>query len=498
MRHTAMVLIVATAAGAAWIARPCLQPVPAVVAGQVLGPSGPIAAAQVRIRATRSQSTTDAAGRFHLPQAANQRVTASAPGFIIAGTQASAGLLSLRLSPLPARDNPHYVWVDPAPNPSVAGNCGNCHTQIYREWAASGHAHSAAGRHFRELYEGSGTSASWGLLRQYPDGAGVCTACHAPAIAESDPAYFDLRRLQGTARAGVHCDYCHKVTGPADGPLGLAHGRFGLRLLRPTGSGQLFFGPLDDVDRGEDAYSAFYHDSRYCASCHEGTLFGVHVYSTYSEWLQSPARQQGRQCQDCHMASSGTMTNVAPGHGGIQRNPRTLSNHVFFAGDQATMLRNCLRVHATLTQLESGVRVKLTVSVEGAGHRIPTGLPDHHLILVALGRDTAGRPVPSREGPRLPALAGPQLSGQPGRVYAKLLHDLDGRPPAPFWAAATDPKDNRLLPGQADHMEMLFPAEVAEVRIRLLYRRFWDEVARQRQWTDNDIVVYEKSLTVHR
>ena len=43
------------------------------------------------------------------------------------------------------------------------------------------------------------------------------------------------------------------------------------------------------------------------ASGHEGVVFGVHVYSTYSEWLDSPARKQGRHCQDCHMKPTGTM-----------------------------------------------------------------------------------------------------------------------------------------------------------------------------------------------
>ena len=31
------------------------------------------------------------------------------------------------------------------------------------------------------------------------------------------------------------------------------------------------------VDRGEDVYSPLYSQSRYCAACHEGTVFGVHV-----------------------------------------------------------------------------------------------------------------------------------------------------------------------------------------------------------------------------
>src|SRR5262249_31537693 len=144
----------------------------------------------------------------------------------------------------------------------------------------------------------------------------------------NDPGYNDLRRAEGVALQGVHCDYCHKIAEVDNPQPGLTHGRFGLKLRRPA-EGQLFFGPLDDVDRGDDAYSPLYRESRYCASCHEGTVFGVPVYTTYSEWLASPAAREGKQCQDCHMAPTGLLTNLAPGKGGIPRDPKTLANHRF-------------------------------------------------------------------------------------------------------------------------------------------------------------------------
>src|SRR5207248_1591107 len=75
---------------------------------------------------------------------------------------------------------------------------------------------------------------------------------------------------------------------------------------------QVFFGPLDDADRGDDAFSPLYKQSLYCASCHEGVVFGVPVYTTYSEWLASLAKKAGQQCQDCHMKPTGAMTNFAP------------------------------------------------------------------------------------------------------------------------------------------------------------------------------------------
>src|SRR5205823_3540611 len=182
------------------------------------------------------------------------------------------------------------------------------------------------------------------------------------------------------AARGVHCDYCHKVADVSNEHFGQTHGRFGLKLLRPT-QGQLFFGPLDDVDRGEDAFTPLYHDSRYCASCHEGTVFGVPVYSTYSEWLESPARQQGRSCQSCHMAPTGALTNLAPGKGGIERDPATLANHRFFAGSQQEMLRRCLHVTIEVASSGAGVRADVEVRAEQVGHRVPTGFVDRHVVL---------------------------------------------------------------------------------------------------------------------
>src|SRR5262249_19075945 len=159
---------------------------------------------------------------------------------------------------------------------------------------------SATGEQFRDLYAGTDRAGrpgvSWGLLTQNELGAGVCVSCHAPALRDEEPGVLDLRELNpaSVAARGVHCDYCHKVEG-VSGPVdGLNHGRFALSLRRPTPREQLFFGPLDDVDRGEDAYSPFQRDSRFCAACHEGTVFGVPVYTTYTEWQASPAGRQGR------------------------------------------------------------------------------------------------------------------------------------------------------------------------------------------------------------
>src|SRR5262249_47920456 len=156
------------------------------------------------------------------------------------------------------------------------------------------------------------------------------------------------------------------------------------------------------VDRGEDSYSPLYRDSRYCASCHEGVVFGIHVYSAYSEWLESPARREGKHCQTCHMAPSGLMTNIAPGHGGIRRDPRTLGNPRFFVGSHLDMLQRALTLSVSTQPKGNGVQIDVVLQADGAGHRVPPGFVDRHFVLLVEPLDAQGQRLPMRSGPKLP------------------------------------------------------------------------------------------------
>jgi hypothetical protein len=472
-----------------------------VIFGHVYDHRGPVTGASVRLKGTRKAVQTDAEGCFSLPRggAGSARITAWKDGYRIAGGSTAVSPVILRLNPLPAEDNEHYAWVNPEPDPARGQNCGNCHAEIYREWAASGHARSASGRHFFNLYDGTDwhgrRNVGWSLLAEHPDGAGVCTSCHAPTVAFDDPAYYDLRKAHHTASRGVHCDYCHKIADVANERIGLTHGRFGLTLLRPA-EGQLFFGPLDDVDRGEDAFAPIYRDSRYCASCHEGTVFGVPIYSTYSEWLASPARQEGKQCQTCHMTPTGTFKNIAPGKGGIPRDPESLANHRFFAGSKCDMLKRCVKLHILLTSNTQALQAELEVRADQVGHRVPTGFADRNLVLVIEAFDQDGHPIAPSTGPLLPPGAGKSLAGLLGRLYAKQLSDFDGHKPVPFWRAQPDPEDSRLAPGKPDRIIAHFAPGLTRLRVRLIYRPFWEEVAVVKNWPDDQTTILDQSFSV--
>lgn len=477
-----------------------VEPEKRPITGLVCERDRPVARARVRIKGRAESVVTDDAGKFSLPRKPGDRVTAWLEGYLIAGTAIDDKPVRLNLLPLPKHDNADYQWISPDADAKGKHNCANCHGEIYREWNASGHARSATGKHFRSLYLGTSWDGkpdeSWGLLRQYADGAGVCTACHAPTVPPGDPAQFDLSKAAGVSSRGVHCDYCHKVNGVSGDKFGLTHGRDMLTLLRPN-EGQLFFGPLDDVDRGEDAYSPFYRDSKYCAACHEGIVFSVHVYSTYSEWRDSPAAKRGQSCQDCHMKPTGTMTNIAPGKGGIERDPKTLANHRFFVGSREEMLRGCLDVSVKYEGVGDKFRATVSVRADNVGHRVPTGFVDRHLILVVEGADRDGKPVAplgGKDQPLLPPFAGPELAGKPGKVFAKLLKDSDGKAPVPFWRAGAEPTDTRLRPGETERVAVAFPVSLHRVRVRLVYRRFWQEVAKAKGFPDGDTVVFDRTF----
>jgi hypothetical protein len=463
--------------------------------GSIRDDIGPVSGARVRFKGSADAVESNAEGRFHLASgdSRSRRVTAWKERYFIAGGEFGESPLNLLLTRLPETDSADYVWVDPTPDSARQGNCGNCHAKIYQEWAASGHARSARGLHFRNLYDGTDRDGhegvGWGLLRERPEGSGVCAACHAPTAGFG----ADTTKAEGVAAHGVHCDYCHKISGVGNGTIGLTHGRFNLDLLRPK-EGQLFFGPLDDVDRGEDAYSPLYKDSKYCASCHEGIVFGVHVYSTYSEWQGSAAKREGKQCQSCHMKPTGTMTNISPDKGGIERDSKTLSNHRFFAGSQEEMLGQSLKASVRSERKDDAMHAEIEVRAEAAGHRVPTGFIDRHLMLVVEPLDKAGRTLAALDGPRLPKAAGIPLAGQSGKLYAKLLKDSNGVSPAQFWNADPEAQDTRLIPGQPDQSLFTFPSATQRIHIRLVYRRFWQEVAVSKGWHDNEIVVIEQTV----
>lgn len=464
----------------------------APVSPRLIDQHGPVDGALIQAIGGKVVATSDHQGRFELPADSPEVLCAYKQGYLLKRVDTGAAPGDIEMQRLPEEDNPDYQWVDPTPDPKRETSCGNCHREIYDQWSAGAHSRSAVNERFLDLYDG-GDDESWSLLHDHPAGAGVCQSCHAPSIS-ADNLSDDIRAIGDVARQGVHCDFCHKAYDTVDeSQLGLAHGQYALRLLRPS-HGQVIFGPRRDAIGPDNAWAAAQSTSRYCAACHEGTVFGVPVYTTFSEWKASPAAQQGRSCQSCHMAPNHSTTNTAPGFGGPERPPGDIASHDLLPGGLRAMLQSCLQVEVKTSQAEAGWRVEVVVTADNVGHAVPTGFIDHHLLLSVTAVNAAGEIVPPASGPLLSHVAGESKSGSGGLLFARQLVGRDGTTPSPFWKPVSRTIDTRLQPQQPQSGEWTFPQQPLTIDVELVHRRFWRPVARAKGWPDDDIVVKRESL----
>jgi len=470
-----------------------------LLVGTVRDADGVVAGARVRWQGSSDVRLSNASGRFRIAHSRDDRpLTAWKEGYRIASFHPVPKRPLLVFSRLPAEDNPAYAWLAPDPDSLAPNACGNCHTTIHDEWAGSAHARSATNPRLLSLITGIDSAgkhhARWNLSEEHPLGVGVCSRCHAPTYRSPDLDY-DLRKVAGVASRGVHCDLCHKIVDVPTDKLGIRFGIDGLTLSRPQVDDLLSFGPLEDAVRKGESFGrlSLYKESRYCASCHEGTLFGVKVYRTFSEWRESPAAKRGVQCQQCHMTPTGTLTNIAPGKGGIERDPSTLAGHAT-PGASPAMLKKCIQSEVRLERLSDRLRVRVRIRAEYVGHRVPTGFIDRHMLLLVEGWDDAEHEVAIIAGDKLPPKLGDPWAGRAGFIYGRWLSDEKGHAPLPFWIPPHGEHDTRLWPEKTDERIFDFPPQAEKVRVRLIYRKFWPEVIQSRGWDDQQFVIFDTGL----
>jgi hypothetical protein len=116
-------------------------------------------------------------------------------------------------------------------------------------------------------------------------------------------------------------------------------------------------------------------------------------------------------------------------------------------------------------------------------------------LLVVEGFDRQNIELTARTGPRLPAAAD-DLAGESGQLFAKMLVDEQGQGPLPFWNPAATVRDTRLGPEETTTHTFRYPSDTVRFRLRLIHRRFWRSVARQKDWPDDQIVVEDRELLV--
>jgi hypothetical protein len=530
------------------------------LSGTVVDHNGPVAGVRVRVQGAREFVVTDKAGCFLLsPPSAGKAVNISAwkEGYysaIMKDVRAPKEGIRLKLIRYQIFDNRKYEWIPPE---GAEGSCVECHPTITEMSLSDAHMQSARNPRFLTMYYGTdmegdqspltrykkgGRINAWantmvpippdlskpyfgpGYLLDFPGTVGNCTACHIPGASIPDP--VDPRAMKGADKYGVHCDFCHKVEDVVVGvasrmPPLRSPGVQAMSVRRPFKDdperSKLFFGTFDDVNAlAGDTNLPLLKESRYCASCHFGVFWDTVVYNSYGEWLKSPYADpksgQAKTCQECHMPSptlhkGKAITNVAPGKGGIERDPETIHNHNMTV--DAELLRNSLTMNASAMIQNGKMVVDVTLINDKTGHHVPTDSPLRHLILLVEARDSRGTVLKQLSGPQLPDWCGKgdvhrgHYAGHPGKAYAKILANkwTQEYPTGAYWDHTEIVSDNRLAAFATDRTEFTFAKterKNAIITVKLLYRRAFITLMEQKKWDVPDIVMARRQLILAR
>ncbi len=526
------------------------------ISGQVLDEHGPVAGANVRIQGDKKTVLTDKSGNFllsGLPVGAKVNISAWKDGYYCAlqenVTHPKKGI-QLKLIRYQLGDNKAYEWLPPE---GIKNACVDCHNPaIIAMSLQDPHLKAAANPRFLTMYYGTDTQGNQSSRTRYDKGRGVwkhlvvpwppdpaqpyygpgyqldfpgttgnCTACHIPGAALSRP--VDPRTVKGADKYGVHCDFCHKIADTKMDPVTRMPflrfpGVHSLDIRRPFTNDkerpQLFFGTFaDDNVPTEDTNLPLLRESQYCAPCHYGVFWSTVVYNSYGEWLKSPYADpksgKAKTCQECHMPSptiykGKAITNVAPGKGGIERDPAAIHNHNMTVDTE--LLRNSLTMDASARMQNGKVVVDVTLTNDKTGHHIPTDSPLRHLILLVEAKDSRGRVLKQVVGPKLPEWCGVgkakkgHYGGLPGKAYAKLLKEkwTEVFPTGAYWNHTELVSDNRLAAFATDASTYAFtpPADggKAAITVTLLHRRAFINLMEQKKWDVPDIVMARRQF----
>ena len=417
--------------------------------------------------------------------------------------------ITITLAPYASGDDPSYEWNTSYPDPAnpVLG-CGHCMRPSYDEWQHSAHAASGSNPRFFSLYNGTDISATFtvtpGYKLDFPGTAGNCAACHAPGDAYDAPFTTDMNSLSAIGGEGVFCEYCHKVgnvyLNPTNGlPYNNTPGVLSSRLYRPFPGEQLFFGSLDDVNR-RVSYLPLEQKSQFCAPCHQFSFWGVPIYQSFKEWLESPYPSMGIECQTCHMPPGESPYFALPEKGGLARNPLRMASHKDLGLKDLEFMQNTVVMTVTTRLVYEAILVDVAITNTKAGHHVPTDHPGRHLILVVEALDgDSGAPLTQLSGPQVPSWGGEQ-AGLPGQAYAKVLQEIASGdfPVVSYWNPTRILGDNRIPALGSANSQYTFGApqfgEAYTITARLALRRTFQAEMDRRGWNEPDIPMEEVTV----
>lgn len=271
-----------------------------------------------------------------------------------------------------------------------AASCGACHAENHREWSSTLHAGAWRDDFFQADWRRNGLNP-------------ICRNCHTPLDRQqeriADPARFgdgwNAAALANPAfepalrQEGVTCAACHVRDGVVYGPLA------GLTAPHST--------------------AAWSNPNVACVRCHAprnndwDAVLRTPPCGTAAEVLRASGAEAvgaaenpflrdnpvgnlaALRCVECHMPAV-TRHLVADGPERLRR------RHLWRGGHDLATLRAGLQVHFAKTSESAGeTRFTLTLVNTGAGHDIPTGVPNRRLTVTLQTLDAAGRALETQE-----------------------------------------------------------------------------------------------------
>ncbi len=426
----------------------------------------------------------------HSQAATNYRFITMYTGTDVAGRQGQPTVLRSDGTALPPDpDRPYYGPGFLLDNPNRAGNCATCHTPLV----------STAPNN---------QNCSW-------------SGCHTSLTIERSNGFIPAPApvalaTTGDAAEGITCDFCHKIgrvflDSETSLPLPDMPGILSLQLYRPEEGEQVFFGTLVDVNR-RVSYLPLESESAFCAACHYGVFGGVVgvgtvtggtlIYNSYGEWLASPYSDPvtGKTCQQCHMLESSEDWFVFPENGGLARDYAPLHNHTMPGAADESLLQNSVTMVSRAERVGDQLQVEVSITNDQTGHDIPTDAPIRSMILVVEASDSKGEVLALHQGPVNPAYSG-DYGGLPGKTFAKVLRDewTGETPSGAYWRPVTIVEDTRLPALATDTTHYTFSAPAGEtitVNVRLIFRRAFYDLMKQKGWNDPDILMEHETIQV--
>jgi hypothetical protein len=233
------------------------------------------------------------------------------------------------------------------------------------------------------------------------------------------------------------------------------------------------------------------------------------IYNSYGEWLESPYNdpETGQQCQDCHMPPTGASHFALPEAGGLARSSDTIFSHNMPGASNEELLQNSVTLEVEVEPLDEEVMVSVSITNDQVGHHVPTDSPLRHLILVIDAMDSDGNRLIQLDGPVTPDYVGigepsqGYYAGLPGKTFAKVLMErwTQTVPTGSYWNPTKIVSDNRLAAFETDISQYSFRLpenHSAMIKVTLIYRRAFLQLAEQKGWTTPDIIMEEVQIKV--